>query len=274
MELSALMDSIEGLSAEIAALYTEKNGKYELTGIKGVKTPADIERLQSSLGRERDEHKATKEKYKQWDGFEYDDVVSKLDKYPELEAAAGGKLDEAAIEDLVSKRVDGTLKSRMAPVERQLADAQKANETLAQENAALKTEKTNRIIGDQVRQQLVETKAIPHAHEDAMFLAERVFEVTEDGQVLTKDGVGVTPGSSVKDWIMEMQPKRPHWWPESNGGGASGGSSGQGGAANPWKADNWNVTEQGKYLRAHGVDRATAAAKAAGTTLGGLKPIK
>jgi len=33
---------------------------------------------------------------------------------------------------------------------------------------------------------------------------------------------------------------------------------------NPWKKENWNVTEQGRYLTTHGLAAARSAARAAG----------
>jgi len=43
-------------------------------------------------------------------------------------------------------------------------------------------------------------------------------------------------------------------------------------ADNPWDGDNWNLTEQGRFIAKHGDAIATAFAKNAGTKIGGLKP--
>lgn len=42
--------------------------------------------------------------------------------------------------------------------------------------------------------------------------------------------------------------------------------------ANPWLLEEWNLTDQGQYVLAHGLEKAHAAAKEAGTTVGGPKP--
>jgi hypothetical protein len=42
---------------------------------------------------------------------------------------------------------------------------------------------------------------------------------------------------------------------------------------NPWTADNWNMTEQGKIYTSD-PSRAEQLAKAAGTTVGGPRPAK
>lgn len=42
--------------------------------------------------------------------------------------------------------------------------------------------------------------------------------------------------------------------------------------ANPWLAENWNVTAQGDYVKKYGVSVAVRTAKLAGSYLGALKP--
>lgn len=276
MPLSAIHESIDDIPEAFRELYTEKNGKFELTGIVGVKTQADIDRLQTALEKERGVAKDLKTNLGVWGELDHEEVMAKLDKYPELEAAAQGRLDDTQIEEVVTRRVEGTINSRLAPVEREKSQLAKVNDELIGELSSLRNEKRQRLIHDSVREQLLKTKAIPDAHEDALFLAERVFEIREDdGAVVTKENCGTTPGVSADVWLSEMQEKRRHWWPESSGGGAGGSGSGAGlptGGSNPWSADGWNMTKQGAYLREHGHDRATQMAKAAGTTLGGSRP--
>ena len=276
MPLLAIHDKLEDVPEPYRPLYTEKGGKYELTGITGVKTQADVDRIYTALGKERDEHKLTKEKLAVWGDLKYDEVQSSLDKIPELETAAQGKLDDAKIEEIVTRRVDGTLKSRTAPLERQVT-------TLTQELVNSKTlldglqvEKKVRIIHDDVRQQLVKAGIIPEAHEDALLLADRMFEVRQDdGVVVTKDQVGVTPGVGADVWLVEMQQRRPHWWPASRGGGGKGGGAGYNNEGNPFTYSNWNLTKQGAIIREQdGMSKAEQLARLAGTTVGGARPEK
>ena len=276
MPLLAIHDKLEDVPEPYRPLYTEKGGKYELTGITGVKTQADVDRIYTALGKERDEHKLTKEKLAVWGDLKYDEVQSSLDKIPELETAAQGKLDDAKIEEIVTRRVDGTLKSRTAPLERQVT-------TLTQELVNSKTlldglqvEKKVRIIHDDVRQQLVKAGIIPEAHEDALLLADRMFEVRQDdGVVVTKDQVGVTPGVGADVWLVEMQQRRPHWWPASRGGGGKGGGAGYNNENNPFTYSNWNLTKQGAIIREQdGMSKAEQLARLAGTTVGGARPEK
>jgi hypothetical protein len=273
--LNAVHSSLDDIPEQYQDLYTEKNGQYELTGISGVKTTADIDRLQTSLNKEREEHKATKAKLSNWGDLEHDDVMSKLDRIPELEAAASGKIDEEKIEEMVTKRVEGTLKTRLGPVERNLEKTTKELEELRTERDNLISESRTRTIHDDVRAALVKTKVIPEAQEDALMLADKVFQIDDQGKVVTKDGVGITPGIPAADWLQELSDKKPHWWAASQGGGARGGSgSGGGMSGNPWSKANWNLTEQGKVVKEKGTARAEQMAKAAGSHIGATKPAE
>ena len=275
MALKAIHATLEEIPEAFRELFTEKGGKFELTGITGVKTQADIDRMQTGLTAERDDHKATKEKLAIWGDLDHAATVASLDRIPELEAAGAGKLDEAGIEAIVTKRVEGTLASKLAPVERQLVTALKERDTFAGENETFKTANTRRRIHDTVRKALVAQKVRPEAHEDALMLAERIMEVSDAGAVVTRDNVGVAPGLDSDGWLAEIQDSRPHWWPDSQGGGARG-SQGAGGMSgkNPFSHDGWNMTAQGQLVREKGMEHAKKLAAAAGTTVGGPQPAK
>lgn len=270
MKLKMTYDSLDELPKEVHALYTEKDGKFQLTGVEGMKTQADIDRIQAGALKEREEHKKTKERYKPFESFvdSADEVIAKLDKYGELEAAASGKIDDTKINEMVETRI----KTKLSPMERQAKKDADTIASLQQENETLKGNERRRIIKEAVRKAAIESKMVDTAVEDAEYLAERLFEVTEDGKVLTKDGVGVTPGVDAMVWLSDMQPKRPHWWPTSQGGGGKGSGKGNGfSGANPFTKEGWNMTEQGRVLRENPA-RAEQLARAAGTTVGGAKP--
>lgn len=274
MALNAVHDNLEDIPEVHRELYTEKDGKYELTGISGIKTQADVDRLQSSLNKAQGDNKTLKEKFAVWADMDHDDVVAQLDRLPELEAAASGKLDEAGIDDLVSKRVEGTIQSQLAPVERNLKKTAEERDQYLGERDELIGEKRTRAIHDEVRTALIKAKVIPEAHADALMLAERLFEVREDdGAIVTRDNVGVTPAVNAELWLQDVQATRPHWWAPSQGGGARpGGSGGPGFAQNPFSAEHWNMTKQGQLHQQQGPEKAAQMAQAAGTTVGGAKP--
>ena len=265
--LKAILDSLEGVEPHFHSLYTERNGKFELTGIEGVKTQADIDRLQTALTKERNDHKTLKDRYVILGDRKPEDIVASLDRIAELEAAANGKLDDAKLNEIV----EGRIKSRLAPVERQ---AQTLQQQLTEANASLemlRTKDSLRIVTDAVRGAASKLKVVDTAIEDVTMLAERIFTIDETGAVVTKDNVGVTPGIAADVWLTDMQAKRPHWWGPSQGGGAGGNRGGGSGVSNPWAKDSWNLTEQGRIYKESSA-KAEQLAKAAGTSIGGPKP--
>lgn len=273
MPLSAIMESMDGLSPEIAELYTEKDGKFELTGISGVQTQGNVDRLTTALQKERDEHKATRDKLGVWGDMSHEETMAQLDRIPELEAASKGNLDEAQIEEMVQRRTEGTIKSQLAPVERKLANYEKENGELKSENGVLKQQIVTRDIEDATRAPLLDSKIHATALDDAMMVARNVFEKTEDGAIVTKENpFGFTVGLDPKSFIAEAQEKRRHWWPESAGGGAGGGNGGGNlSGENPWKGESWNKTAQAKIVR-DSPERAERLAKQAGVKVNATKP--
>jgi hypothetical protein len=270
MRLKAILDTLEGLPEHFHELYTEKNGKFELTGIDGVKTQADVDRVNEALRKERADHKKTKERADAWGELNPDDVLPKLDRIEELEAAAKGKIDEKKIDEIV----EGRVKSKMAPLEREKAKLVAERDQLAASVAEYQAKDRQRTIHDAVRKAATEGKVVATAVDDVLLLAERLFDVSEDGKVVTRDNVGVTPGVEPSVWLTETQEKRPHWWGPSAGGGAQGSKGGgMGGGSNPFSREHWNMTEQGRILRENPA-RAEQLAKSAGTSVGGQMPAE
>lgn len=272
MKLQYAVDTLEGIDAAFQPLYTQQGDKYVLTGVEGVKPVDEFNKVYGGLTKERNDHKESRNKLQAWASLgTVEEVQTKLDRIAELEAAAGGKLDDAAIDKLVTTR----LSSKTAPLERQIATFQTQLAERDQLIATFQAEKTQRTIHDNLREALKKHEGFQaSAFDDAAMLAERMFTVDEDGRVVTKDNVGVTPGVDAAVWLTEMQTKRPHWWGPSAGGGAGGNQNGgSGGVSNPFSANGWNLTEQGRMVRENPA-RAAQLAKAAGTTVGGQRPSK
>lgn len=271
MGLEAIHKDINDIPEQYRDLYSERNGQFELTGVVGIKTQADVDKLNVAISKEREAHKLTKLKANIWGDLEYQDTITKLDRIPELEAAAEeGGIDEVKMNELV----EGRMKTRLAPIERENLQLKSAAAESDGVILKLQNKERKRLIRDKVHAVCVDAKILNTACGDALFLAESVFEIREDdGEIVTRDRVDVTPGIRAEDWLNEMRPKKPHWWPPSHGGGA-GGSNGNSSylGDNPWTAENWSATNQGFYLRQHGSDKANAAAKAAGSFFGSAVP--
>ncbi len=259
-------NSYDEIPASVRHLYVESGDKYVLIAAGQLKTVDDVQRVQEGLRKEREDHKATKTKLSAFNGLDPDDTLLKLDRIDELEAAAGGNIDENKINEMVETR----LRTKTAPLERDLERLQTENAGLVSSVEAYKGQEKRRTIHDHIRTAAKASHVIDSAIEDALIIGERVFDVDETGHVITRDGVGCTPGVDASVWLTEIKQTRPHWWPESQGVGAKGGN-GNAGGSNPFSGKNWNLTEQGRLIQENRA-RAEQMAKAAGTTIGGPRP--
>jgi hypothetical protein len=272
MVLKAILDSLDEVAEPIREHYVERNGKYELAA-EGFRTQADVDRLNAALVKERNDHKVVRERYAPLAtlGVDTDVILDRVTRFPELEIASQGKIDDKKLEEIVGQR----LSAKLSPVERELKIARDA---VAERDGLINQYKDRdrvNTIHESVRQAATKANMLPAALEDALMLGERVFEIDETGRVVTRDGVGVTPGVDAAVWLADMQAKRPHWWPTSQGAGAGGGGRqipGGGTGGNPFTAESWNMTEQGRLFKEN-PQRAHDMAKAAGTTVGGRKPM-
>jgi hypothetical protein len=281
MRLKTIYDTLEEIPEGYADLYTERNGRFELTGVEGVKTQADIDRVQSALVKERNDHKQTKQLLVPFEGLDPEEVVANMHKLEEVTAQLeainkDGRIDEGKLEPIISAR----LKQAVAPLERDKSNLERQLEA----QRKLVADKDNEVVGlrssittgeieRQIRDAAAEAKVQPSAILDAIRFGREVFEKTEDGRVITKDVSGVVPGLTPKEWFKDQMDKSPHWWPPSVGGGSQGGPRGgpggsYGGANNPWSKEGWNVTKQGALVRQLGETKANEIAALAGSKVG------
>lgn len=260
-------ESLDAVPEAVKHLFREQDGKAVLIKAGEVKTVQDVANVQEGLRKEREDHRETKRKLSKFNDLDPDDVLNKLDRIDELEAAAAGKLDEGKINEMVETR----LRSKTAPLERQINQLTTENGELKQDVDQYKGKDRKRLIHDHIRSAASQAKLRDTAVSDALLVGEQVFDIADDGRVVTKDGVGVTPGVEPAVWLTEVKQTRPHWWPESQGTGARGGDGAGGGANNPFSKEHWNMTEQGRVLK-EDRSKAEQLAQAAGTTVGGKRP--
>lgn len=267
MALKAILDNLDNVPDALKTEYVGKNGKFELQ-VEGMKTQADVDRVAEALRKEKNDFTTFKTQFAPLAGKNVEDIVAILDRVPELEAAAAGKIDDTKLNEMVETR----LKSRLAPVERERDQLRTQVSEKDKMIGEFQGKEKNRTIQDAVRKAGTAAKILPSAMEDALILAERHFDVEEvTGRVVTKDGIGVTPGLEPSSWFTDMGKSREHWWGQSVGGGAGGNRGGGGATTNPFSAENWNMTEQGKLVKEDAA-KADQFARAAGTTVGGPKP--
>lgn len=263
--------AIDGLPEDVRGLFSKgDDGKFNLTGITGMKTQRDVSNVQEGLRKEREDHTATKALLKPWGELKHADVMGQLDKIGEYKLAAEGKMDD----DKINQIVEGRIGQKTSPLERQIETLTGERDGFKTENDALKASISRRDMNEAVRNIATEMKVVGTAIADVEMVAASYLEQDETGAWIVKaDAQGITPGMDIKGFMKEMQKLRPHWWPASQGGGAGGGGSDFGGQANPWSTEHWNMTTQGQVLREQGREVADNMAKTAGTTVGGLKPI-
>lgn len=267
MALKAQLDSLDGLDDTVSAHYVldTKTNKYVL-GVEDVDTLPRVRTLKDEAAQNRIKARDLDLALAPFRALgDLPDVAKRVAKLPELEAAvaAGTGTDEAKIASLVEARVKGAV----GPVQRELDNAKNAVAQYEREIAQLRSDRSTRTLHDAVREAASKAGLRSSAVDDALSAAERVFEVNEAGEALTKDGL--SPAS----WLQDMQPKRPHWWPDSEGAGSRSRSPNGTRVGNPWTHEAWNMTEQGNLFRAN-PEQATKLAKAAGTSIGGARPPK
>lgn len=275
MALKAVLEKLEDVEEGFREHYKEQtNPKGVKEYVLDLEGPTDalpiVKSVKSEAFTARNKMKEFETKYnglKVFEGMDAEEVRTKLDRIEELEAAAGGKLDDAAI----NKLVDGRLKSKLAPVERERDTLKQTNLTLQQEIDGFRTQNRMRSLADQVRTAATKEKMLPEAIDDAIILAERIMEVGEDGVAVVKEKTQFTQGLDVVSWLQDVKSKRAHWWGPSAGGGARGGQGGSHSGPNPWSGEHWNMTEQNKVYN-QDKKKAESMAAAAGTSIGGKRP--
>ena len=238
-------EMIAAVPAEHHDMYTEVDGAWVMTKIEGseYRTQGDVEAVKSALEKERNDHKETKGKLSAFRDLDPAETLAKLDRIAELEVAAGGTLDDTAIDKIVENRIV----TRLNPINRELDDLKTLNGKLASEVEGYKQKEIKAQIVADVIAKAKEAKVVDGALADIELLAPMMFEVDGFGKVVTRDTSGIAAGMDASVWLTEQQKIRTHWWPATHGAGGQGG--GAGGYANPFDPKTLSLTEQGRLFR-------------------------
>ncbi len=278
--LKTSYDKIDEIPEAYRDLFVERNGKFDLVGVEGIKTQQDIDKLQEAARKEREAHRETKEKLAKFADVDPDALPGMLEELKEAQAklatlTAEGKLNETAIDD----RIQAAVNRAVGPVTRDkeaLARQVEAQKKIVAEKegivAKLEAEKQQEKVQNSIRAALLDAKVLPSAVEDAVLVGERMFELV-DGKLVTRPDIGITPGLAPKEWAKDMMQTRPHWWPASVGGGAQGGKGGSSSLKeNPWSKEGWSLTKQGQAVKELGPEKAAELAARVGSKLGDTHP--
>lgn len=262
-------DKQEDVPAEAVDFYKEVGGKWVLQ-VEGAKSVKDVENVQEALRKERKDHSTTKQAlatYKEL-GDDPEELREQLDSIPALQAG-----NKDADPKVFQEKVEAEVVRRVAKSDREKAKAEKERDEAIAENNSLKASNKSRDIKEALRKAAVEAKVIDTAVDDVL-LYEGMFDLGEDGKVITKDNVGIAPGLEPSAWISDLSEKKPHWWAQSQGSGANGDRA-KGfvphTGPNPFTFEAWNLTEQSKLIQSNR-KKAEQLAQLAGTSIGGPKP--
>lgn len=203
MNLSFEMESMEGVSSDVAALYSEQDGKFYLTGISGVspKTKVDefrtgnielTNRLKAYEGIDPKAHKAMT--------TELEDLRTKLEK---------SKVDDEQIDKIVANRTK-QLQEEFAGKE---TEYQTTIDTQGRQLESL-------IIDGQVKSAAVEHKIRDSALEDVILRAKTVYKIAEGKAVGYKDGEVIYDATGnnplpIGDWVKGLVNSAPHLFQDS-----------------------------------------------------------
>lgn len=261
---------LEEVAEALRDFYKEKDGKFYLQ-VDGMKTQADIDKQLAANQKERTEHAATKatlkvatDKLAVLGELDPDEIIDKLAKLETLEAAgANPKAEE--IQKLVDAGVTAKLKVETQRLERTLKTTTDERDALKSQVGELGGKIVQRTVDDAVRDAATVAKVVPEAIGDVLILARSAFKLT-DGKVVDESG------RDPSQWLEDSKKSRPYLWPRAQGAGGQGGGDGGGlSKDNPFSADGWNLTEQGKLVTANPTKAAELAALA-GTTVGAPRP--
>ena len=262
--LETELTALDGLDKAYHPLYTQRDGKWLLTGVKGY-TPEDREKVTKALKTERDAASAASNALKPWTKLFGDkkpeEVQAIVDEVEELKLASKGKLDETEIEG----RVEARLKRKTAPLERQVTEATEKATKAEARIAAFEKAEERAAVRAAIQAEAVASGALPESYADGgglLAVLEGALEVELEtdadgnrklGKVRTKDGAGYPSGLEVGALLKQVQTRQGYFWGPTKGTGSNerprGTNPGSGG--NPWKAGNINRTEQMRILNSN-----------------------
>lgn len=211
--LKATYASKEEVPEKFAELYTERDGQMVLTGVEGIKTQADVDAVKTTLTKVRKERDDFEKELKNFDGIDVEEIGTMRQELEELKLAGkDGKIDDEAINKIVESR----LKMKIAPIERERDSLKVQLDEAVSERDSLTNEKRVNTITSSLQDKAAQMVR-PEAVSDVLSRA-GMFELSEDGKVLTKDGCDIGVGLNPEQFISEMLKTQKHWANPSNSG--------------------------------------------------------
>jgi len=258
MKLKLIVDKLDGLDANVAALYSPRDdGKFALD-VDGITDPKSVE---NTLKTERDARKAAEAKMKEFeermkafdgvDPVEAKTILARFANDEEFQLLKAGKTEVLRERWTEKMRKDH---------EKQVGVLQDAITKADERGGKWKS----RVLDNEVRAAAAKVGIHSHAVEDALFRARSLFTLDDDGNavqirdgspVLGKDGK--TPYSPA-EWLESLREAAPHWFPAmAAGSGASqssraSGNNGQQRTVKRATFDGWTPKEKMAFSKEGG----------------------
>jgi hypothetical protein len=244
--LKPVLVKIDEVDEKYRDLYTERNGKWEFTGVEGLKTQADIDRQLAANQKVRGDLTASQAaltaanaKLQVWGELDHDDVAAKLEKLATYEAGQNVpelmKNFETTVNARVQTVIEGKLKSETTKLQRTIEELNGKVQTLTATNESFVAKDNTRTVHDAIRAVAAEQKVLPEAMVDLLLIAGQELKLV-DGKAQTEDG------RDAGAWLEDAKAKRPYFWPVAQGTGAHGSKDLAPGGVNPFARKTHNVT--------------------------------
>lgn len=254
MALKMVLDSIEGLGADVAKEYVQRDGKYELQ-VEGAKSQGDVDRVTEALRKEREDHDVAKKTLKRYGAHTPEAVTTMADEVTDLRLKLEGVgASPAKLEETISARVNQQLAAAKRPLEQKIQELDETNKTLTDRVGGYeRVERTTRITSALRDQTLVEKVGLKADLMDDSYDLWSLHNFTVDaaGKVVTSDAFG-TPGLPPEVAMKELRTegKKRHLFGDTVGGGAGGaGKDLPAGGVNPFAEGTFNLTKLGAIVR-------------------------
>lgn len=214
---------------------------------------AEVDRLRSHSAKLLDEKKKLQSDYKAFEKLGDPDVIGKMLKQFEndedAKLVAEGKFKEVLSKHTERMKLD--YESTIEDLGKKLSESDSVKAKYEQKYHEAQA-------GHAIRQAAVAAGVRETAVDDILLRGKGVFIVSDEGTLESRDKDGNLRKINGKEltptlFVESLRKTYPHYWPDSQSGGARGGAGGGKAMSNPFKkgSKSFNVTEQAKLRRSN-----------------------
>jgi hypothetical protein len=191
--LKFMLESLDGLSPEIAGLYTEKNGKFYL-GVEGAVGDGDVAGLKTALEKERSARKAAEGKFSGVDPDEYARLKTEAEKAEADKLAKAGEWDKIKaklVESHEAEKAEWT--GKLSSLEAELNNGLIQREFLSSgsKHKAINPGAVAKFLSDSVKVEIVDGKRVARVYDgngEARVNAKGEYMTIDDAVAEAKGG--------------------------------------------------------------------------------------